>query len=167
MHPLRVGIFILLGTGLPVLGVPQQSAPIREVRSKESGSYELRANFSPEKRVKTLAEIRERLWLHWRQRQPTQLTVGEYETGRESHTTYAIEKDADGFWQLTINSKSVVADPWYPDEKYDQRSIYHVYSVERIRNGDSQLRLPVETESPSDSYHLVLLDRAGKIVQNL
>lgn len=167
MHRLRVGVFILLGTGLPVLGVPQQSAPIGTVLSKEPGSYELRSNFSSERRVKTLAAIRERLWLHWRNCRPTQFTVAEYETGKESHTTYAIGPDTDGVWQVSINSKSVVTDPWYPDQKYLEQSVYHVYSVERLRNGGSQVRLPVDAVLPSDSYHLVLMDKAGKIVQNL
>ncbi len=167
MRSFATGILVLLGAGLPTYGYPPQGAPIQKAPGKKQVSYELRANFSSEKRQQTLAEIREQLWLNWRQRRPTQFTVAEYETGRESHTTYAIEADADGFWQLTINSKSVVADPWYPEEKYHQQSIYHVYSVERIRNGGSQARPPVETELPTGSYHLVLLDRAGKIVQNL
>ena len=167
MRSFAAGILVLLGAGLLAYGIPQQAAPMQKPAGKKSAAYELLADFTSEKRQQTLAEIREHLWLHWRQRRPTQFTVAEYETGRESHTTYAIEPDADGFWQLTINSKSVVADPWYPNEKYQQQSTYHVYSVERVRNGSSQVRPPVETELPSDSYHLVLLDRAGKIVQNL
>lgn len=167
MHAFAAGILVLLGVGLPTYGNPQQAAPIQKASGKNPVSYELRANFSSAKRQQALAEIREQLWLNWRQRRPTQFTVAEYETGRENHTTYVIEADADGIWQLSINSKSVVADPWYPDKKYHHQSVYHVYSVERIRNGGSQVRLPVEAEVPSNSYHLVLLDMAGKIVQNL
>jgi len=171
MRLLTVGILVLLGTTSSALGRAQQSAPMQKASIKEPDSYELRANFRPEKRLKTLAEIREHLWAHWRQHQPAQLTVSEYETGRESHTTYAIKADADGIWQLNIDSKSVVTDPWYPDKKYNEQSAYHVYTVERVsnadNNADSQVRLPADAQLSSDSYHLVLLDKAGKIVQNL
>jgi hypothetical protein len=158
---------ILLGTGLNAYRYPQPAASAQKALATKPASYELRADFSPEKRQQTLAEVREHLWVHWHLRQPTQLTVAECEIGKESHTTYAIGADADGIWQLSINSKSVVADPWYPDQKYHQQFMYHVYSVERMRNGGSPIRLPVEAQVPPDSYHLVLLDKAGKIVQNL
>lgn len=166
MRLFAAGIF-LLGTALTAYGYPQQVAPTQKAAAKKPASYELRADFSPKKRIQTLAKIREHLWLQWRQRRPTQFTVAENEPSRQSHTTYEIGADADGIWQLTIDSKSVVTDPWYPDQKYHQQSNYHVYSVERVGNGGSQVRLPADAELPSDSYHLVLLDKAGKIVQNL
>lgn len=171
MRSLAAGILVLLGTGLPAHGYPQQAAPIQKAPGKKPASYELRANFSSEKRLQILAEIREQLWLTWRQHQPIQIAVAEYEPGRESHTTYTFGADSDGIWQLTIDSKSVVADPWYPNEKYHQQSVHHVYTVERMPNAgkyaNAQVRLPVEADFPPDSYHLVMLDKAGVIVQNL
>ncbi len=170
MRSFAAGI-ILLGTGLTAYGYPQQAAPTQKAPAKKPASYELRADFSSEKRQQTLAEIREQLWLNWRQHQATQIAVANFEPGQESHTTYTLGADSNGIWQLTIDSKSVVADPWYPNEKYHQQVVHHVYTVERMPNAGkyagTQVRLPADGDFPPDSYHLVLLDKAGTIVQNL
>lgn len=134
----------------------------------KAGPYLLKADLAPEQREGTMAEIRDWLWRHWHEQRAGQLQIKDSRKDGEYESTYKVEPDSKGDWQVNVIVRQTSTDPWYPSQKYQQNFDIHAYTVERyfVSHGPGARRslIPADAAALATRYRLQLKDKGGKIV---
>jgi hypothetical protein len=110
-----------------------------------------------------LADSRDFLWEHWRERRYGHLAVTWIsKEGRAANTTYTVEKNAQGVWSISVKTQ------WTPgkgDGPVHAPVEYRVYLIRRAETeGDSQsgtIFLQDNEKRSAATYRLVFFDMKG------
>ena len=109
------------------------------------------------KREAQLAEVREFLWRHWNQREPSQLEATFYSLeGDPGRYRIFVKPDKKGRWQIIVEFEQIEAALLPPGEKPRRTTNKATYaSMTRIKK-DSDSRIAAEAEADPSTYQLVL-----------
>jgi hypothetical protein len=118
------------------------------------------------------ASVRDFLWRHWHDhRRGLLLTITFTIEGLPNRTSYFVEPDGYGKWQIATESKTALmgADPTSIDHPAQTESST-AYFVERMDNGlagTGPKAIPANEMRDAMSFRLILKNREGKVTEEI
>lgn len=136
------------------------------------GAYTLRLPRPDSEERKRIAEIRDFLWQHWKQRRLGYIDVTNYGIeGQKAMSRYTVEASKRGVWYIAVDMEAEVITRTGPPAH--RRDSYVATAIERIPISDdenlSEARppLPEHVFRRGDSYQLILKDESGKVLAGI
>lgn len=117
-----------------------------------------------EDRPKNEAHVRDFLWSHWLQHERGRITViWISKEGRRATTTYSLEPDPRGLWNLKVTTLWPRRKGTDPQHNSIQFRVYSIRRIEPRRDGQSAAVFIPEGEKRSGTaYWLVFYDKDAK-----
>ncbi len=139
---------------------------------EEAGPYVFDNKMGGRARAEMMAEKRDFIWRHWKERRRGRLRASYVsKEGERSNVLYVVQEDPDRLWCIGIEVDSLLIDWKHSGHTYPQKRSFRAYSVERYEypKGPGEKHTPIfETESRSPmSYRLLLKGKAGEVVREM
>lgn len=138
----------------------------------KAGPYVISLNLDAQSRDRMESDARAFLWSHWHQRRRGHVMITQYsKEGEPSVSSYFIEPQNEGVWQIVVRVKRTLTDRNHSKGKRFVVVEYQTDLVERIqvpkdRRGPRVL-VPAEEERPPEAYRLVLKNKEGKVLAEI
>jgi hypothetical protein len=141
-------------------------------RHDYGGAYTLRLPRPDAEERTRIAEIRDFLWQHWKQRRAGYVDVTNYGIeGQKTMTRYIVEASKRGLWYVSVDMDAEVITRAGP--LAHRRDSYVATAIDRVPISDDEnsphraTPIPEEAFRRGDSYQLILKDESGKVLTGL